>query len=254
MQSNTLLQMVTNHSPPMLEEFFTNNKHIIEAISNTLDIEENESYTDRYGNRVKVKITPNISMIFSAFHLVSFDKQCMFTNSLKVVLLFQDTYPTPGAACGIALATLNGNIQDSLMNFYKRIQDTYIPSNMPKCPDLISGDIRGWCNQGVLMLNSALTTRAGQIGSHIDQWSIFTTQLIKYLSDKYPFLVFGLFGKVAQGYHKVIGAKHAVHMTSHPSGRGMNYGFNKCDIFNAINTDLANNYRPTILWENYKYI
>lgn len=258
-----LLKFVKNHMPVSLTTFFNDNMHIIQAISNYLDMDSGCKRKDRYNKNVSNIITPRIENIFSAFYLISFDPHGLYDNSIKVILLFQDTYPTPGAACGIALATMNNKIQPSLKNFYDRIQDTYFPEVINqdnektkiKCDDLKNGDIRGWCTQGVLMLNSALTTRENETESHMSEWALFTTQFIRYLSDNFPYLVFALFGKKAQSYKKYINStKHTLIETSHPSGRGIQYGFSKCDIFNEINDNLIANLRQPIRWENYSYV
>lgn len=256
-----LLEFVQNHMPGSLTTFFNDNIHIIRAISNYLDMDASCERKNKFNKNVKNIITPRIEDIFSALYFISFDPYGLFDNSIKVILLFQDTYPTPKTACGIALATMDGGIQSLLKNFYNRMQDTYFPevknqdNEKIKCDNLINGDIRGWCAQGVLMLNSALTTRENETESHISEWALFTTQFIKYLSDNFPYLVFTLFGKKAQSYKKYINStKHTLITTSYPSDRGIQYGFGKCDIFNEINDNLIVNLRQPIQWENYSYV
>lgn len=237
-------EYLDNHTPPGLESFIEDSKDVIVATSNFLEVESEEGID-------KPRITPRLELILSNFYFVSFDPDQMYSNSLRVVMLFQDTYPQPGVACGIATASY-GPPQATLKNMHKRLRETYPPFQglYPQ-----SGDLRGWCVQGVLMLNSALTTLEGQIGSHIDIWELFTTKFIKWLSDTFPYLVFAMFGKVAQRYSNHIDkGKHTILCTSHPSGRGANYGFNTCNIFNEINYDLALNKRGTIKWEDHAYI
>jgi uracil-DNA glycosylase len=104
------------------------------------------------------------------------------------------------------------------------------------------------------MYNAALTTREREIGAHLDTWQCFTARMIEWLSETYPFLVFVMFGKEAQGYGKYINSnKHAILKTSHPAGRGYNHGFHDCDIFNEVNKILETNKREPIQWENYQY-
>lgn len=229
--------------------------HIVDGISNFLEIEDDDGK----------KITPRIEMIFSTFYLVSMDPYDLYPNSLKVVFLFQDSYPTPGAACGVATATLNGVIQPTLKNLYTRMKDTYQPKkkiisddkeievDIP-IPYLIDGDIRGWCTQGVLMWNAAMTTREREVGAHLEEWSLFSQQMMKWMSETFPFIVFVLFGKKAQMYKKYIDvSKHHIIETSHPSALGARYGFNTCDIFNEVNESLIENKRYPIQWEKYQY-
>lgn len=252
-----LLQLMKEHGPRSMKSFLSSYEHILEAISNFLDSEEEEAQAGKQG-----KVTPSIDRIFSAFYLVSLDPEGLFPNSLRVVMMFQDTYPTPGCACGVALATLNGRAQPSLGNFYKRLTETYKVTKEDatgekvemEMPTLIGGDIRGWCAQGVLLMNAAMTTRENEMMVHMNQWSIWTVPLLKWLSETFPYLVFVFFGKESQSFAGHInGSKHTILSTSHPSGRGYNYGFSTCDIFNEINDHLRRNLRPPIQWEDYRY-
>lgn len=197
-------------------------------------------------------------LILSTFNLVSMDEEGMFPNSLKVVFMFQDTYPTPGCACGVATATIGRPPQPTLANMFQRLRETYhpkkengesIPINMPT-----DGDIRGWCTQGVLMYNAALTTMERKIGEHIDAWGIFSQRMIEWISTRFPFVIFVMFGAEARKYGKFIDKnRHRVLETSHPSGRGYYAGFDKCDIFNEVNTILSDHKREPIAWERYAY-
>lgn len=245
------LNVITKSSFPFFRAFLDENMHHIQGISAFLEREE-----DLSNKGMKPRVTPDVSRILSVFSLVSMDPYDLLPNSLKVVFLFQDVYPTPGAACGIATATLNGRIQPTLSNMFKRLSETYKGTD-PEHPVEIppsDGDIRGWCTQGVLPINCAFTTREGEIKAHMDEWAIFSAQLVKWLSDAYPFLVFVLFGKDAQQMKKYINrSTHAVLETSHPSGRGYYAGFDKCDIFNEVNERLRENSRPLIRWENHSY-
>lgn len=239
------LDIVRDYTPVHMRAFIYDHMHIIEGISNYMDQEQND------GNR----ITPSINVILSPYHLVSMDPAGLFPNSLRVVFILQDPYPTPGAACGVATATLNGSIQPTLSNMYKRICDTYTPS-VGDMPSLVDGDIRGWCMQGVLMMNASMTTRERDISApHVDVWSTLTQPMVKWMSETFPFLVFVLFGKKAQYYKRYINqSKHHVIETSHPSTRGSAYGFSTCDVFNTVNTILSLNLREPIKWEQYQYI
>lgn len=252
-----LIDLARNYAPFFMKEFFRENSHIVQGISNFLECEEEDAT-----NGLKGKITPRIEMVFSTFHLVSMDPYDLFPNSLKVVFMFQDTYPTPGCACGVATATLNGRVQPTLSNMFKRLHETYKPTVIAgdgsivdkPIPPLQNGDIRGWCSQGVLMYNAALSTREKETEAHMEEWSIFTSQLLKWISETFPFVVFVFFGKKAQGFSKFINpSKHVILTTSHPSGLGFHHGFNNCDIYNEVNMALTEHKRNPIRWEDYKY-
>lgn len=239
------LELASNYSPVLLRSFIEANQHHIQGVSNFLDQEKHNS-----DQGLQPRITPRIELVLSPYHLVSMDPYDLFPHSLKVIFMFQDPYPTPGEACGVATASLTGKIPMTLNNIFKRLSETYTPT-----PSISDGDIRGWCTQGVLPINIALTTREKEIEVHIDEWSLFSQQMIRWISDRFPYLIFVLFGKKAQLYKKYINAgKHLVIETSHPSGRGYFYGFDKSNIFNEINEQLTLNKRSTIQWEKISYI
>lgn len=228
---------IKKYPPAFMDSFIDENGHIIEAVANYIENQDN--------------VTPPIDKVWDAFHLVSFDRYGLFRNSLKVVIMLQDPYPTPGTAMGVALATTNGTIQPSLANFHRRIKETG-----HQVPDLRSGDIRGLAAQGVLLLNASLTTVTGEINAHTDVWDLFTTQLVKWLTKTFPFLVFVFMGRNAARYGDYVTDKnrHPIIETSHPSGRGYHYGFHECDIFNQVNEQLTNHGREPIDWCDLHYV
>lgn len=232
--------MLLNHGPVGLRAWVQENDYMIDALSNFLELE----YSDQ-------RITPSKGQIMSSFHLVSMDPWTLFPNSLRVVFLFQDVYPTPGAACGVATASLNGHIQETLKNMWHRLKETSPPGSIP---DLPNGDIRGWCTQGVLLTNVAMTTRERVIMGHMSEWKSFTESLLEWMSDTFPFLVFVFFGKEARALQsRIDGQKHKVITTSHPSGRGYYAGFHESNIFNEVNEALESKGYGTINWAGYSY-
>jgi uracil-DNA glycosylase len=112
---------------------------------------------------LKNTIYPKGSLIFNAFNQTPFDK-------VKVVILGQDPYHNPGQAMGLSFSVPAGiKIPPSLMNIYKELnKDIGMP--IPN-----AGDLTSWANQGVLLLNAALTVRADEPGSHAKiGWMKFT--------------------------------------------------------------------------------
>ena len=234
----TLIDDIRKHPPPLLRTFFQQIDHLLEAISNFL-----ESQND---------IVPDIRRIFAALYYVSFDIHGLLPNSFKVVMIFQDPYPTSSLACGIATCSLNKIVPPTLMNMFKRIENTYSPTIMWNKKD---GDIRGWCTQGILMTNVTLTTIHGKNKAHVDNWEDYTRIFIRYLSDTFPFLVFMSFGADSRKMCNIVNKKkHTVIETSHPSGLGAHHGFNTCNIFNECNQALILNKRDPIKWEQYNYV
>jgi len=159
-------------------------------------------------------IYPPGKLIFNAF-----DK-CSFENT-KVVILGQDPYHGVNQANGLSFSVNDGVASPpSLQNIFKEIRDDLgIP--VPK-----SGNLERWANQGVLLLNSTLTVRASEAGSHQKKgWETFTDAIIKCISEQKQDVVFLLWGKYAQDKGAVIdGTKHLILKAKHPSPMAANYG------------------------------
>lgn len=160
------------------------------------------------------KVFPPGKFIFNAF-----DK-CTFENT-KVVILGQDPYHGNNQANGLSFSVNDGvAMPPSLQNIFKEIrEDLDIP--FPK-----SGNLERWAEQGVLLLNSTLTVRAGEAGSHQKKgWETFTDAVIKCVSDEKQDVVFMLWGKYAQDKGAVIdSSKHLILKAKHPSPMAANYG------------------------------
>ena len=160
------------------------------------------------------KVYPPGKFIFNAF-----DK-CTFDNT-KVVILGQDPYHGYNQANGLSFSVNDGvTMPPSLQNIFKEIRDDLgIP--IPK-----SGNLERWAEQGVLLLNSTLTVRSGEAGSHQKKgWETFTDAVIKCISEQKQDVVFMLWGKYAQDKGSVIDAsKHLILKAKHPSPMAANYG------------------------------
>lgn len=171
-------------------------------------------------------IYPSKSLVFSAF--------ATDLNDVKVVILGQDPYHTPGAAEGLAFSVPNSQpIPPSLVNIYKEIDDDIGHHANPH------GSLRNWQHQGVLLLNTVLTVEAHKAGSHRGRgWETFTTATISYLNEVRPHLVFILWGRDARNKKSLIDAsRHLVLESPHPSplsahaGFFGNHHFSKCNEF-----------------------
>lgn len=132
-------------------------------------------------------ITPGYGNIFRAFHLCPY-------KSLKAIFIGQDPYPQKNIATGLAFA----NEKEPLSPSLEQIKNSVI--NLEKChysinfvPDLVS-----WANQGILLLNSALTTEIGKSGVHLDIWRPFMKKFIEKFSEYNNGTIWALFGKEAQ--------------------------------------------------------
>ena len=182
---------------------------------------------------------PPGSKIFNAFDSTPFDH-------VKVVILGQDPYHEPGQAMGLCFSVPAGiAVPPSLVNIIKEINDdlgTQIPTTC--------GDLSGWAEQGVLLLNATLTVRAHQAGSHQHHgWEQFTDAAISALSQHRSGLVFLLWGSYAIAKKKLIDStKHHVLTAPHPSPLSAYRGFFGCRHFSQANSLLASHGQQPIDW------
>lgn len=166
-------------------------------------------------------------------------------NDVKVVILGQDPYHTPGAAEGLAFSVPNSQpVPPSLINIYKEIDDDIGHHNNP------TGNLKNWQDQGVLLLNTVLTVEAHRAGSHRGKgWEIFTTEVIKYLNENCEHLVFLLWGRDARNKKALIDtSKHLVLEAPHPSPLSAYSGFFGCKHFSKCNEYLSKNNKNPIEW------
>lgn len=181
------------------------------------------------GEKNKI-IFPSQDKIFAAFNTTSF-------RDVKVVILGQDPYPTPGHAMGLAFSADIKTLPKSLKNIYKELQDDIgVERN--------TGSLLDWAEQGVLLLNAVLTVESGKANSHANKgWEQFTDAVIQTLNDKKEGLVFVLWGSYAQKKGKYIDReKHFVIESVHPSPLSAYRGFYGSKPFSKINENVKINW------------
>lgn len=175
--------------------------------------------------------------IFRAFDLTPFD-------DVKVVILGQDPYHTPGAAMGFCFSVPDGNRpQPSLQNIFHELRDDVGVERRHT-------DLTDWAEQGVFLLNSVLTVRARQAGSHANKgWETFTDSAIARLSEQRDGLVFILWGSYAIAKRALIDTgKHLVLTSPHPSPFSARKGFFGSKPFSRTNDYLAAHGKEPIRW------
>lgn len=181
--------------------------------------------------------------IFAAFDRTPFDK-------VKVVILGQDPYHEPGQAMGLCFSVPQGiAVPPSLVNIIKEINSD-LGVNVP----LTGGDLSGWAEQGVLLLNATLTVRAHQAGSHQRHgWELFTDTAIRELSQRRSGIVFLLWGSYAIAKSQFIDkGKHHILTAPHPSPLSAYRGFFGCRHFSKTNELLAAQGQQPIDWTKIK--
>ena len=182
-------------------------------------------------------IFPRKELVFRAF--------ATDLNEVKVVILGQDPYHTPGAAEGLAFSVPNSQpIPPSLINIYKEIDADVGRHANPR------GSLASWQKQGVLLLNIVLTVEAHKPKSHSGKgWEIFTTATIEYLNRERPHLVFILWGRDARNKKSLIDtSRHLVLESAHHSPLSAYSGFFGSRPFSKCNQFLRENGLKEIVW------
>lgn len=191
-------------------------------------IEEYKSYT----------VYPNPYDLFNALHFTPYEKT-------KVVILGQDPYHGPNQAHGLSFSVQKGvPIPPSLQNIFKELYDDlgYPPPN--------DGHLLPWAEQGVLLLNTVLSVRRGEAGSHRGKgWEQFTDAVIRSLNDRREPVIFVLWGRQAQAKTDLItNSHHFILQAAHPSPFSAHRGFFGSRPFSKINNILTQLGEQPIHW------
>ena len=185
------------------------------------------------------KCYPAGKLIFEAFNRCPLDK-------VKVVILGQDPYHGENQAHGLAFSVEEGvKHPPSLINIFREIEDDI------SVPYPNNGNLNRWADQGVFLLNSTLSVRANQAGSHQNKgWEEFTDSIIKIISYQKNEIVFMLWGGYAKKKTILIdSSKHLILRSGHPSPLSANKGHwfgNK--HFSQCNNYLTSKGKTPIIW------
>jgi uracil-DNA glycosylase len=174
---------------------------------------------------------PPIDKVFRVFALPLHD--------VRVAILGQDPYATPGRAVGRAFAVTGPKLQPSLRNVFAEVE---------RCCGARPRDttLEGWQRQGVLLLNVCLTVRHGLSGSHEGRgWERFTDRALEILDSRAGPLVFMLWGGKARAKRERL-TRHPVLETAHPAYA--HQGFKGCAHFTRANELLAGAGAARIDW------
>lgn len=185
------------------------------------------------------KITPEPSKIFAALEACPPEK-------VKVVILGQDPYPTEGHANGLAFSAnrLVRPIPKSLKNIFSEIERDFKENLALRSPDLSA-----WAKQGVLLLNTQLTTIVGQADAHKDlPWSTVVDIILKTIAKNETLCVM-LWGKKASAKKDLFKPeKHLLLEAPHPSPLSAYRGFIGCGHFSKCNAYLKKKNLSPISW------
>tara|TARA_B100000768_G_scaffold170889_1_gene177659 strand:- start:2100 stop:2783 length:684 start_codon:yes stop_codon:yes gene_type:complete len=220
-----------------------NTKRLDREWSSILEKEFSKNYFQKINIELKNcsskdLLCPKIENVFKAFEKTNF-------RDLKIVILGQDPYHGRNQANGLAFAVNeNHKTPPSLRNIFTEIKNdlNYNP--------LTEKNLEFWANQGVLLLNSALTVRLGIANSHKNlEWDLFTNNILKEISLLKNKVVFILWGNYAQKKEVLIDIKkHLILKAPHPSPLSAYRGFFGCRHFSKANEFLKLNHLKEIIW------
>jgi len=197
-------------------------------------------------------VRPEAKNFFNALRLTPVDQ-------VKVIILGQDPYHSPGLAQGLAFS-IPSNIPINSREFPSSLRNIRKALALENFGNLPHGDLHHWASQGVLLLNTALSVKLGEAGSHANiGWSSLVNQLISALTMQKPHLVWMLWGGHAQSKLSLIeqGRDQLILCSSHPSGLGVFKtdrpflklgGQESCGHFTKANRWLEDHHRSPITW------
>ena len=188
--------------------------------------------------RSRYTVYPPHEEVFAALHLTPLAE-------VKVLILGQDPYHGPNQAHGLCFSVSKGvPLPPSLKNIYRELHDD-LGLTPPR-----HGHLEAWARQGVLLLNTRLTVRAGQAASHQGKgWEIFTDEVIRAVDAKEDRVVFILWGAHARKKKALIDtSKHTVIESAHPSPLSAANGFFGSKPFSRANAALVAGGREPVDW------
>lgn len=155
-------------------------------------------------------LCPSIKDVFKAFKLCPY-------NNCRVVFIGQDPYPQRGVAQGVLFGNSSDTPENKLSPSLQIIKESVINFEIPH--NLITFDptLESWAKQGILMINSALTTEVGKIGVHMMKWRPFMIAFLKQMSMINPGIIYVLFGSQAQILEPYINKNNYVLKIEHPA-------------------------------------
>ena len=187
------------------------------------------------------RITPPLKDVFRAFQECPVDK-------VRVVMIGQDPYPQFGVADGIAFSCGNTKYPEASLRYMMKEISLTVPEE--ERDPVQSADLRRWSNQGLLMLNCALTTNVGEIGKHYELWSDFIANVLDYLAWNKQGIIYVMLGKKAQEWDDYIYDSNHKILVSHPASAAYNKQsrWESNNLFNQINQHISLAKQTSIIW------
>ena len=186
-------------------------------------------------------LCPNIKDVFKAFKLCPY-------NKCRVIFMSQDPYPQRGVAQGVLFGNSSDTPENKLSPSLQVIKESVI--NFEISHNLITFDptLESWAKQGILMINSALTTEVGKIGVHMMKWRPFMIAFLKQMSMINTGIIYVLFGSQAQILEPYISKNNYVLKIEHPAYFARTNKKMPYHIWKDINKILYDLYGERIEW------
>ena len=187
-------------------------------------------------------LCPSIKNVFKAFKLCSY-------NECKVIFIGQDPFPQKGVAQGILFGNSSNTPEDKLSPSLKVVKESVINFDIPH--NLITFDptLESWAKQGILMLNSALTTEVGKVGIHTLKWRPFIGSFLKNMSEKNPGIIYVFFGSQAKSLNTYINNNNNYKLfIEHPAYYARLNKRMPSDIWYTVQKLVYNIYGTSIKW------
>lgn len=189
-------------------------------------------------------LCPSMRNVFRAFELCKYD-------DCRVVFLGQDPYPQKGVATGILFGNRKETPDDKLSPSLEVIKECAIDYTVPHAPIDFDITLESWAKQGILMINSALTCKMNEVGSHVNMWRPFVSKLLKNLSEKESGIIYVLFGRQAQTFKPYIRKDYNfIIEIEHPAYFARTQTIMPHRVFTDIDKILKDYYNTKIVWYN----
>lgn len=186
------------------------------------------------------RFTPPLKEVFRAF------EECPYSK-LSIVIVGQDPYPQFGVADGIAFScSKTDELQPSLKFILEEINRSVYKGH-EESKDV---NLARWSNQGVLMLNTALTTTIGKIGQHYNIWKPFLAYLFDYLTWNNTGLVYIYLGKQAKEWSDAVNDNNYKFYLTHPASAAYNNlaAWDSKSVFIEAGDILLKNNNKKMIW------
>ena len=183
------------------------------------------------------KCSPQYKDIFKAFHVTPY-------NSLHTVMLLQDPYAN-NMATGIAVG--NRNDATNLSPSLEVLKEAAIDYTIPHYGLQFDNTLESWSEQGILMLNTALTVEYENPGSHSVLWRNFMIKLIKNLNAYNPGLIWVLWGTSAKSFKNYITSGNIVE-EYHPAYYARNNSKIDKTLFRKLASTIKYHFDVDVKW------